>query len=84
MLSDVIFVDVDVVSKSIQVSTEHKRGVHERAWVNKLSFLRDLHFLHIEYEASIEDLLSQGAFTTENDDFVIGDLIRQTHVTRDP
>jgi len=84
LLSDVIFVDVDVISKSIKVSAEHQWGVHERARVNKLSFLSDRHFLDVEYEASIEDLLSKGTLSSEDDDFIISDLIRKTHVSRDP
>jgi hypothetical protein len=69
-------VDVDVISESVQVSSEHQRGVHERTGINELAFVRDCHFLDIEYEASIEDLLSQGTLSSENDDFVISDLVR--------
>ena len=76
--------DIDVISKSIKVSTKHQWGVHERARVDKLSFLSDRHFLDVEYEASIEDLLSKSTLSSEDDDFVISDLIRKTHVSRDP
>ena len=58
------------------MSTEHQWGVHEWAGVHKLSFLSDRHFLDVEYEASIEDLLSKGTLSSENDDFVISDLVR--------
>ena len=68
--------DVDIISKSVKVSTEHQWGVHERAGVDKLAFLSDRHFLDVEYEASIEDLLSKGTLSSENDDFVISDLVR--------
>jgi len=75
LLRNVVFVDVDVVSEGVEVPAEHERGVHEWAWVNELTFLFDFHFLDIEYEASVENLLSQGAFSTENDDLVVRDLV---------
>jgi hypothetical protein len=75
LLSNVIFVDIDIISKSVQVSAKHQGGVHERTRIDEFAFVRDSHFLDVEYEASIEDLLSNSALSSENDDFVISDLV---------
>lgn len=49
--------DVDIVSICVHVSAEYQWSIHERAWVHKFALFSHLHFLHIKYEASIEDLL---------------------------
>ena len=84
LLSNLVLVDVNVISKSIKVATEHKWSVHERAWIDKLTFFFDFHLLEIEYETSIKDLESQSTLATENENFVIGDLIGQAHVAWNP
>jgi len=76
LLRNVVFVDVDVVSKGVEMPTEHEGSVHEWAWINKLTFFFDFHFLDIEYEASVENLLSQSTFPSENDDLIVSDLVR--------
>jgi len=75
LLSNLVLVDVNIISKSIKVATEHKWSVHERAWVHELSFFSDLHFFDIEYEAAIEDQESESTFTTKDQDFIISNLI---------
>lgn len=84
LFGNAILVDVNIISKSIQVAAEHQGRIHEGAWIDELSFFIDLHFLDIEYEASIEDLLSDCTFTTKNHDFIVRNLVCKTHVTRDP
>ena len=51
--------DIDVIAISIDAAVEDERRVHEAAWVNQLALFSDLHFLDVEYEASVEDLLGQ-------------------------
>lgn len=75
LLRNVVLVDVDIVSKGVEITSENKRSVHEWAGINKLTFLFDFHFLDIEYEASIENLLSQSTLTSKNDDLIVGDLV---------
>ena len=75
LLRNVVLVDVNVVSEGEQITTEHQRSVHERARVHKLTFLLDFHFLDVEYEAPIENLLSQSALSSEDDDFIVSDLV---------
>ena len=84
LFSDFVFVDVNVISKCVQVSTKYKRCIHERARVNKFSFFSDLHFLYIEYEASIEDLRSQSTFTSKNHNLIVSNLVSQTHIPLNP
>ena len=76
--------DVNIITESIHVSTEYQWRIHEGAWIHKLSLFLNLHLLDIEYEASIEDLLSNGTLASENHYFVVSDLISKTHVTRNP
>ena len=66
LLSNLVLVDVNIISKSIKVATEHQGSVHERAWVYKLSFFSDLHLFDVEYEASIEDQESEGTLTSKD------------------
>mgnify|MGYP007112324709 CR=1 FL=1 len=84
MLSDVIFVDVDVISKGVEIASEHQGGVHERARVHEFAFFSHLHLLDVEYEAPVEDLRSQSTLSSENHDFVVSDLVSKTHVSLDP
>lgn len=84
LFSNVILVDVNIISKSIQVAAEHQRGVHEGAGIHKFSPLSNLHFLDVEYETSIEDLLSDSTFSAKDHDFIVCNLVGKTHVSRDP
>lgn len=76
--------DVDVVSKRIQIAAENERGVHKRAWVHQFSLLTDLHLLYVEDEAAIEDLEGERALSAEYEDLVVGNLVSETHVARNP
>ena len=76
--------DVNVVSKGIQIAAENKRSIHERAWVHQLALFTDLHLLHIEDEAAIKDLEGERALSAKYEDLVICDLVGETHVTGNP
>ena len=84
LLSNLVLVNVNVITKSIEVTSKHQGCIHKRAWIDKLTFLFDFHLLEIEYETSIEDLESQSALATEDKNFIVGDLIRQAHVSWNP
>ena len=84
LFGNLVLMDVNVVAKGVQITSKHKRSVHERTGVNKFTFFSDLHLLHIEYEASVEDLRSQCTLSSENHDFIVGDLVCKTHVPLDP
>jgi len=75
LLSNFVLMDINIISKRVQIASEHKWSVHERAWVHELSFFSDLHFFDIEYEAAIEDQESESTFTTKDQDFIISNLI---------
>lgn len=75
LFSNFVLVNVNVVSKSIEVSSKHQGRIHERAWIYKLTFFFNFHLLEIEYETSIKDLESQSALATENKNLIVGDLV---------
>lgn len=84
LLSDVILVNVDVIAKRVQVAAEDKRRVHEAARVHEFAFLADLHLLDVQHEHAAEDLESDGALATKDQDLVVSDLVCEAHVARDP
>lgn len=75
MFGDLVLVDVDIVSESVEVAAKHERCVHERAWVNELAFLLDFHLLDVQDEAAIENEEGQRTLTSKDEDFVIGNLV---------
>jgi hypothetical protein len=84
LLGDRVLMDVDIVTISVQAVVEHKRSVHERARIDKTTSLMNYHLLNVEYEATVEDLESDGTLSSEDDDFLISDLISKTHISRNP
>jgi len=66
LFGDLVLVDVNIVSKSIEISAKHERRVHERTWINELAFLLDLHLLDVQDEAAVEDKERQCALTSED------------------
>lgn len=84
LVRDIVLMNVDIISKSVKMTTKDERSIHEWTRINKFTLLFDFHALDVEYEASIENLLSKGTFTSEDDYLIISDLIRQTHVSRNP
>ena len=84
LFSNAVLVNVDIITKCIHVSTKYQWSIHEWTWINKLSLFLNLHFLDVEYEASIEDLLGNGTLSTKNHDFIVCDLVRKTHVSWNP
>jgi len=76
--------DIDIVSECIHVASKDEWSIHEGAWINELTFLFDLHFLNVEQETSIEDLLSQGTLSSKDEYLIVSDLVGKTHVTWDP
>jgi len=68
--------DVDIISESVEMPTEYEWGIHEWTWINEFTFLFDFHVLDVEYEASIENLLSEGTLSSEDHDLVISNLVR--------
>ena len=84
LFGDVIFMNINIISKCIHVPSKDERSVHKGAWINKLASLFDLHCLNVKQETSIEDLLSQSTLPSKDKDFIICDLVCETHVTWDP
>ena len=75
MLSNIVLMDVDIVSIGVHVTSEDQGGVHERARIDEFAFFSHLHFLDIKYEASVEDLLGQSTFAAKNNDLVVSNLV---------
>ena len=75
---------VDVVTVRVQATIENEWSVHERAGINKTSVLAHAHLFYVEDIAPIENLEEDGGFTSEDHDFLVGDLVRQTHVRWHP
>ena len=69
--------DVDIVSESIQIATEDQRGVHERARIHKLALLSNFHSLDVEYETTVEYLERKSTLASEDQDFMVSDLVSQ-------
>ena len=84
MLRNVVLVNVDVIAERVQVTAKNKRRVHEAARVHKFAFLADLHLLHVEHEASVENLERDRTLTAEDEYLIVSDLIGKTHIARDP
>ena len=84
LLSDVILMNVDVITKCVHVATKHKRCVHEAARIHEFAFLSDLHLLDVQYKHSAEDLECDGTLSTKDQDFIVSDLISKAHVSRNP
>ena len=84
MLGNVIVVNVDVIAERVQVTAKNKRRVHETARVHKLAFFADLHLLHVEHEATVENLERDRTLTAEDEYLIISNLIGKTHVAGDP
>ena len=75
---------VDVVSIGVKVGVEDQGRVHERTGVDQAAPLTNLHLLHIEDEAPVEDVEGRRALATEEDDLVVSDLVRKAHVRGHP
>lgn len=84
LLGDVVLMDVDVVAVGVEALVENKRRVHKRTWINKASTFANFHFLNIEDETTVEDMEGCSAFATEQNDFVVSNLVRQAHVGGHP
>lgn len=84
MFWNVVLVHIDVITVGIQTPVEYEWRVHERAGVDKGTTLFDLHTLYVEYEAAVEDLEGQSRLSTENQNFVLSDLVSEAHVSRHP
>ena len=65
LLRDVVLVDVDIIAIGVQIVVEHKRSIHEGAWIDKTSTLFNLHFLHVEDKTSIENMESHCTLSTK-------------------
>jgi len=74
----------NIVSVGVKTFVEHEGCVHEWAWVNKTSPLFDYHLLYIENETTIKNLESLSAFSSKDQNFIVSDLVRQSHVGRNP
>ena len=84
LLGDAVLVHVDVIAVGIEAAVEDERRVHEAARINQTASLTNLHLLHIEDEAAIEDVESKCTFPSEEQDLVVGDLVGQAHVAGHP
>ena len=84
MLGDVVAVYVDIVTIGVEVVIEYERRIHEGAWVNKTAPFLDFHFLNVEDKTSVENLESDRALSSKQNDLVVRYLVSQTHVGRNP
>ena len=84
LLWNVVLVDVNVVTVSVQVGVEHKWSVHEGAWIDETASLTNLHLFDIEDEASVENVECCCGLSTEKQDLVVSDLMSQSHISRHP
>ena len=75
VLRDVVLVHIDIVSVCVKMVVEDKRRIHEGARINKTSSLFDFHFLNVEDKTSVEYLERNCALATEENDFVVCDLV---------
>ena len=71
---------VDVIAVGIEAAIEDEGCVHEAARIHQTASLTNLHFLHIEDEAAIEDVESQSTLSTEEQNLVVSDLMGKAHV----
>ena len=76
--------NINVIAISVEAAIEHKWCVHEAARINQTTSLTNLHFLHIEDKAAIEDMEGECTFTSEEQDLVVSDLMGKAHVARHP
>lgn len=83
-LLDRVAMHIHVVSVRVQVAVEHERSVHERAWVNKTAMLTNAHLLNVEYIATVEDLEQYRRLSSKDHDFLVRDLVGQSHVRGHP
>ena len=76
--------DINIISICIQATIENKRCVHEGTGIYQASVFTHAHFFHIENITTIENLEHDGAFASKDHDFLICDLVGETHVRRNP
>ena len=76
--------DVDVISVGVEGVVEHEGCVHEATRIYKTSPLTNLHFLDIEDKTAVENVESEGALASKEQDLVVGDLVGQAHVGGHP
>jgi len=81
LLRNVVLVHVNIIAKCVHIVVKHERGVHEWARVDKTTALLYNHLFDVENKTPVKDLESDGALATENHDFVVSNLVGQTHVT---
>ena len=84
MLGNVVAVNINIVTIRIQIVVENKRRVHKRTRVYKTSPLFYLHLLNVEDKTSVENLESDRAFSSKQNDFVVCNLVSQSHIGRHP
>ena len=84
LLRDMILVDIDIVSVSIQGMIEYQRCVHKGARIDHGAALFDNHAFKVKDKDSIEDLERKSTLSSEYHDLLICDLISIRHVSRDP
>lgn len=75
---------INIVAIRVETPIEYKRSVHERTWINEGATLPNLHLLNVKHEAPIEDLERQGRFTTKDQNFILCNLVGQSHVRWHP
>ena len=76
--------DVDIVAICVEGRVKDKRRIHEGTRINQAASLTNLHFLHIEDKAAIEDVESECTFASEEQDLVVSDLMGKAHVAWHP
>ena len=81
---DVVAMDVDVITVSVEASIEDERSVHEGAGVNKTSMFTHAHLFDVKHITPVEDLEHHGTLATEYHDLLLSYLMGQTHVGGHP
>ena len=74
-LSNVVAMDINIVSISVQITIEYKWCVHKGTGVYQASMFTHAHFFNVEDIAAIKNLEHDGTFASKDHDFLISDLM---------
>jgi hypothetical protein len=80
VLGDIVAVDINIVSVSVEIVVEDKGRIHEGTRVNKTSSFLYFHLFNVEDKTSVEYLESDRALSSKQNDLIVCNLISQTHI----
>lgn len=79
-----ILVNVYVIAISVHVMVEYQGDIHEGTGTDKTALFLYFHFLNVKHKNSIEYLKCNCTLSSKYHDFLVSDLIGQTHIWWDP